>query len=239
MAPPNEECAPVSVLTPELAEQLQHLDTASVSNAIETFDVRLRNEGFADGRVRCLIPNRGAVVGHAVTARIRCSHPPPVGHSYHDRTDWWTYIVSVPAPRIVVVQDIDNHPGLGAFVGDVHTHILQALGCVAYVTNGTVRDLDVVRDLGFQMFASGPAVSHAFAHIVDFGQPVEVGGLSVSTGDVLFGDAGGLLSVPPDLIARIPDAVDRLHSKEAHIIAFCRSPTFSIDGLRTLVRDLG
>lgn len=229
----------MSVLTPELIDRLRRFDSASVSNAIESFDVRLRNEGFADGRVRCLFPDRPAVIGHAVTARIRCSAPPPVGHSYHDRTDWWTYIVSVPAPRIVVVQDVDDRPGLGAFVGDVHAHILLALDCVAYATNGTVRDLDDVRTLGFQLFASGPAVSHAFAHIVDFGQPVEVGGLTVATGDVLFGDGGGLLSVPPGIVAQIPDTIDQMHSKEAFVISFCRSGQFSIDGLRTLVRDLG
>jgi len=229
----------VSVLTRELVDQFRQFDSASVSNAIETFDVRLRNEGFADGRIRCLFPDQPAVVGHAVTARIRSSAPPPVGLSYHDRTDWWNYIISVLPPRVVVVQDLDDHPGLGAFVGDVHAHILQALGCVAYATNGTVRDLNDVRHLGFQLFASGPAVSHAFAHIVDFGQSVDVGGLAVSTGDVLFGDAGGLLSVPPALVSEIPRRIDFMHSKEAHVIAFCRSDRFSIDGLRTLVRDLG
>jgi 4-hydroxy-4-methyl-2-oxoglutarate aldolase len=229
----------VSVLTPELIDRFRRFDSASVSNAIETFDLRLRNEGFADGRLRCLFPHQTAVIGHAVTARIRCSAPPPVGHGYHDRTDWWNYIVSVPAPRIVVVEDVDDRPGLGAFVGDVHAQILRALGCAAYATNGTVRDVEEVRELEFQMFAAGPAVSHAFAHIVDFGEPVEVGGLSVSTGDVLFGDAGGLLSVPPAILLEIPDAIDRLNSKEAQVIAFCRSPHFSIDGLRALVRDLG
>jgi 4-hydroxy-4-methyl-2-oxoglutarate aldolase len=229
----------VSVLTSDLVDQYRRLNGASVSNAIETFDVRLRNEGFADGRLRCLFPDHPPVIGHAVTARIRCSAPPPVGHSYHDRTDWWNYIVSVPAPRIVVVQDVDDRPGLGAFVGDVHATILQTLGCVGYATNGSVRDLSDVRSLGFQLFASGVAVSHAFAHIVDFGQPVEVGGLGVSTGDVLFGDCGGLLSVPPSIVAQIPEAAGRMQTKKKHVIAFCRSPRFSIDGLRTLVRDLG
>lgn len=229
----------MSILTPELIDRYRTLDTPSVSNAIETFDLRLRNEGFADSRLRGLIPNQPPVIGHAVTARIRCSAPPPVGHGYHDRTDWWNYIVSVPAPRIVVVQDVDERPGLGAFVGDVHTHILLGLGCVAYATNGTVRDLDDLGGLGFQLFASGAAVSHAFAHIVDFGQPVEVGGLAVSTGDILFGDGSGLLSVPPSIVAEVPPAAERLRSKEAHIIAFCRSAEFSIAGLRVLVRDLG
>ena len=39
-------------LTPELADALRRLDACRVSNAIETFECRLRNEGFADGRIR-------------------------------------------------------------------------------------------------------------------------------------------------------------------------------------------
>jgi 4-hydroxy-4-methyl-2-oxoglutarate aldolase len=229
----------VSVLTSDLADQYRRLDGASVSNAIESFDVRLRNEGFVDGSVRCVFPDLPPIVGHAVTARIRCSAPPPMGHSYHDRTDWWNFIASVPAPRVVIVQDVDPRPGLGAFVGNVHAQILQALGSVAYVTNGSVRDVDDVHEVGFQFFAAGVAISHAFAHLIEFGQPVEIGGLTVSTGDVLFGDSSGLLAVPPQLLEQIPAAVDRLHTKEAQVIAFCRSPHFSIDGLRTLVRTLG
>ena len=208
-----------------------------MSNAIETFDVRLRNEGFADGRLRCLYPDHRPVVGYAVTARIRCSAPPPVGHSYHDRTDWWNYIVSVPAPRIVVVQDVDERPGLGAFVGDVHAHILQALGCVAYATNGSVRDLDDVHDLGFQFFASGVAVSHAFAHIVDFGQP---------------GGGGRAHGVDRRRAVRrrrrpaVAAAVDRRRhagrraemprAKKNRSSRSAGRPQFSIDGLRALVR---
>jgi regulator of RNase E activity RraA len=226
-------------LTPALVEQYRQYDSASVSNAIETFEVRLRNEGFADGRLRCLFPDQPAVIGYAVTARIRSAAPPPVGLSYHDRTDWWNYIVSTPAPRIVVVQDVDEHPGFGAFVGDVHAAILQALGCVGYATNGTVRDVAAVRALGFQLLAGGVAVSHAFAHIVDFGGPVEVGGLAVATGDILFADCAGLQSVPPSIVDQIPEAVDRMQTQEEQVIAFCRSPRFSIDGLRALVRDLG
>jgi len=228
----------VSVLTPVLVERYRRLNGASVSNAIETFGVRLRNEGFADATLRCQFPDRPAAIGHAVTARIRCSAPPPIGHSYHDRTDWWNYIVSVPAPRLVVVQDVDEHPGVGAFVGDVHATILRALGCVGYATNGTVRDLEEIRRIGFQMLSCGVAVSHAFAHIVDFGGPIDVCGLAVSTGDILFADGAGLQSVPSAIVNQIPEAVDRMQAQEELVIAFCRSPQFSIDGLRALVRNL-
>lgn len=229
----------MSVLTPELIAQYESLNGPSVSNAIESFDIRLRNEGFVDGRIRCLFPNHPPVIGYAVTARIRCSAPPPVGLSYHDRTDWWNYIVSVPPPRIVVVQDVDERPGVGAFVGDLHAIILQALGCVAYVTNGSVRDLEEVGRIGLQFFAPLVSISHAFAHIVDFGEPVDIGGLGVATGDVLFGDGDGLVQVPSSIVSQVPEAAARIRTKEERIVALCRSPQFSIDGLRALVRDLG
>ena len=92
--------------------------------------------------------------------------------------------------------------------------------------------------LGFQFFATAVAVSHAFAHIVDFGNPVEIAGLTVASGDLLFGDCSGLLSIPPAIADRIPDAVGRMREKEDEIMAFCRSNEFSIERLRELVRDL-
>ena len=71
-----------------------------MSNAIERYDVRLRNEGFADGSVRCQFDDLPPVTGHAVTARIRCSTPPSVGRGYRDRTDWWNYILTIPPPGL-------------------------------------------------------------------------------------------------------------------------------------------
>jgi regulator of RNase E activity RraA len=214
------------------------LDGAAIANAIETFGVRLRNEGFADNSIRSLFPDLPAVAGYAVTARIRCSTPPPVGYQYTDRTDWWQYILGVPAPRFVVVEDVDARPGLGGFVGELHATILRALDCVGYATNGSVRDADAVRTrVGLPMFASGVAVSHAFAHVVEFGKPVQIGGLGVASGDLLFGDGHGVQSVPLQLVERIPDAAARMTAHEQKIIALCRSPQFSIDALTLLVRS--
>src|SRR5262249_2417711 len=151
---------------------------------------------FSNGSVRTMFPDLSPVVGYAVTARIRCSTPPPVGHRYHDRTDWWSYILRVPAPRIVVVQDVDDHPGLGSFVGHVHARILYALGCAAYITNGAVRDLPAVERFGFQFLAGSVSVSHAFVHLIDFGEPVDVAGLPVETGDIVHADCHGFLTIP-------------------------------------------
>jgi len=88
------------------------------------------------------------------------------------------------------------------------------------------------------LFAAGVAVSHAFAHIVDFGGPVVIGGLKVDSGDVLFGDEHGVQNVPASLVEALPGVVAEMKAQEQQVVDFCRSRAFSIDGLRTLVRSL-
>jgi hypothetical protein len=58
-------------VSPEQLAALARLDTCSVANAIEAFEVRLRNAGFADSRIRCMFPALPPMVGYAVTGRIR------------------------------------------------------------------------------------------------------------------------------------------------------------------------
>jgi 4-hydroxy-4-methyl-2-oxoglutarate aldolase len=225
-------------LNPAQLEAIRQLGTCTVSNAIESFDVRLRNEGFADASVRSLFPDLPPMAGYAVTGRIRCSSPPPVGHNYHDRTDWWNYLITVPAPRVIVIQDIDPKPGFGAFVGEIHAIIQQALGSVGVVTNGTARDLPAVKAAGFQLFAGGVAVSHAYSHMVEFGKPVEVGGLRIAPGDLILGDRHGVMAVPKEIAAEIPARAAEISQNERKVIDLCKSRSFSIEKLRKVIRDL-
>jgi hypothetical protein len=79
-----------------------------------------------------------------------------------------------PTPRIAVIQDLATGPGSGSCVGHVHAAILKAFHCEAVITNGLVRDLPGVGGMRFPMFARGVAVSHSYAHLVDYGAPVEI-----------------------------------------------------------------
>src|ERR1700730_9031537 len=148
-------------LTQAQLDQLGRLDSSAVANAIETFDVRLRNRGFADTSVHCIFEDYPPMVGYAATVRVRTSEPPMEGHSYYYRLDWLDHLLSVPPPRVLVMEDLDGLPGLGAFIGDVHANILFALGCVGLVTNGAVRNLPEAQLINFQMFAGNLSVSHA------------------------------------------------------------------------------
>ena len=219
-------------------EALRWLDTCTVANTIETFDHRLRNEGFTNARIRCLFPRLPALLGYAVTVRIRCSSPPTDGRHYLDRTDWWDFVQSIPAPRVVVIEDVDDVPGTGSLLGEVHANILRALGCVGAVTNGTVRDVPAVEALGFPLFAGGLTVSHAYAHIVSIGGEVKVGGLKIQPGDLLHGDVHGILSVPIDLARDIPAVAAQIIGQERRLIAVCRASDFSPEKLRSTLREM-
>jgi len=220
-------------------DQLRQLDSCTVANAVETFDVRLRNQGFADSSIHSIFEDFPPMVGYAATVRIRTSEPPMEGHSYDYRLDWLDHVSSIPEPRVLVVEDSDKYPGLGSFIGEVHTNILAALGCVGVVTNGAVRDIRAARAINFQMFAHNLSVSHAFAHIFDFGKPVEVGQMQVRPGDLIHGDRHGVQTIPLEIAEKIPDVAREMNAQEQEIIRMCKSTGFALEKLRAEVKILG
>ena len=228
-----------SFLTEEDLDALRQFDTCMVANTIDSLNVRLRNTGFADGSIRCMFQEAPPMVGYAATARLRSGEPPIAGGSFRDRADFWNSILEIPAPRILVLEDMDNPPGRGAFVGDMHAAIVQALGCIGYLTNGAVRELPAVRALGVQLFAGSVAVSRAYAHIFDFGAPVRVGGMEVHPGDLLHGDRHGVLTVPMEFATKIPNVAARLQQVERTVIDFCQSSAFSVAKLREIMKTTG
>lgn len=223
-------------LTAQELDALRKFDTCMIANAIETFHVRLRNTGFTDGKTRCMFPEMSSMVGYAVTGRMRSGDPPIAADSFHDRADLWTRILESPVPRILVLQDMDEKPGRGAFVGDMHAAILKALGCAGFLTNGAVRELPRVRNVGFQLFAASVAVSHAYAHIFDLGTPVTIDGLEIHTGTLLHGDQHGVISVPAEIAGEIPEVAAKLRRSEQEVIDFCGSSDLSIARLAELTK---
>ena len=216
-------------LSRDQLDALRNLSTPTVSNAIERFDIRPRNQGFLSPDIRCLFPDLGVMVGYAVTARFAANQP---GTQPASRHDFWKRILEVPEPRVVVMQDLDQPPGVGAYFGEVQTNIHRRLGCIGVVTNGHVRDVDEVRALGFHYFAGGLCVSHACVHLIDFGSPVKVGGTTVHSGDLLHADKHGVLVVPHEIAGDIPEAAAKVAGREQRIIAHCRSPDFSLEELQ-------
>jgi 4-hydroxy-4-methyl-2-oxoglutarate aldolase len=176
------------------------------------------------------------MLGYAVTARVRTSSAPIRGGCYFDRMDFWTYVDSMPKPRILVFQDVDRVPGLGALVGEIHATISQALECAGCVTNGAVRDLEAVEALKFPVFSRRVSVTHAYAHIVDFGNPIEIGGLVFHPRDLVQGVRNGVHIIPREIAADVPDMAQRIQAQEDELTQFCRSGSFSLGELSDRMR---
>jgi regulator of RNase E activity RraA len=87
------------------------------------------------------------------------------------------------------------------------------------------------------MFAGCVAVSHAYAHIFDFGGAVEVGRLKILPGDLIHGDRHGVQTVPIDIAGKIPGVARQLLEKEQRLIALCRSAGVTPEKLREGVNE--
>ena len=228
----------VQPLPGAILEAIREFDTCTIANAIERFQVKLRNEGFTAPGLQCLTVDSPRILGYAATCRVRSSDPPMVGKAYLDRTDWWETIGLLPLPRIAVIQNLDSATDGGSVVGEVHAAILKALHCEGLVTNGTVRDIPGVSRMRFPMFASAVSVSHSYTHMVEFGTPVEVFGLKVQPGDLLMADVHGVVSIPLELAARLPEAASEILANDNAIIDLCQSAEFSLEKLRRAVRAM-
>lgn len=220
-------------LTPDQLEALRRWPTPAISNAIETFNVRSRSAGFMGPEIVCRYPEFPPIVGYAATCKIRASIPADQDDQSISRDDWWRHIESIPAPRIIVIQDLDQPP-VGSFWGEVNANLHKAMGAVGVVTDGGVRDLDEVRELGFQFLSKCVLVSHAYVHIVEVGKPVTVGGLNVNPGDLLHADKHGCIQIPHEIAADVPAAAQRVEDRERKIINYAKSPDFRWQGLAQL-----
>jgi 4-hydroxy-4-methyl-2-oxoglutarate aldolase len=207
-------------------DALRRFDTPTLSNAVETFALRSRAEGFADSQTRCMFPNLPRMVGYAVTAKISARTEPAGGVVSSGFGALYEHARSQPEPRIVVVQDLDAPDSCGSLWGEVHAIIFGALGCAGTVTNGLVRDLPEVEAVGFRYFAAGIGVSHAYVAVEEVGCEVRVGGLTVKPGDLLHADVHGVLAIPAEIAEQLPRAADDLIARERQLIAWVRSAEF-------------
>ena len=226
----------MTVLPPEQLESLRRIQSCAISNAIETFDIRPRNEGFMSPRIKCMFPKMGNMIGYAVTAVVTADSSPS-DHMNVSRAERFDEVLKVPEPRVVVIKDMDYPNPVGSFWGEVQSNIHKALGCVGTVTGGGVRDLDEMQQVGFHAFASEVLVSHAYVHLVDIGVPVTVGGLLVKPGDLIMGDKHGVIGIPEQIAADIPAAAQRVEDREREIIDLCRSADFTVEKLKAVIRQ--
>ena len=220
-------------LTPQLREELQGFDTPTVCNALEALAPKRRGYGFTTQMLVCTRPQLKPIVAIARTATLRSAHPGDLtgAEAAQHSNAYYAYIDEGPKPSVIVIQDLDDPPGYGAFWGEVNSAIHKGLGCEGLITNGGVRDLPDIAE-GFQMLAGRVIPSHAHVHVVDFGRPVNVAGMRVRDTDLIHADQHGAVVIPHDVAADIAAAARLIQARERVIIEAARQPGFNAAKLR-------
>ncbi len=214
-----------------LFEQLAKFDTPTICNALEVALGTRFITGFTRQRLIAAFPKLPPIVGYARTVTVRCSVPfDPVARKER-LLAYYEYLSQGPRPTVSIVQDVDSQPGLGAFWGEVNTNVHWGLGCVGAVTNGSMRDLDMMCPQ-FQCLAATLSPSHAFIQVVDFGKPVDVLGMAVSDGDIVHADYHGAVVIPPAALEKLPAAIDLMARTEKVVLEAARQPGFSAAKMR-------
>jgi regulator of RNase E activity RraA len=214
-------------------EALKRWDTPTICNGLELVAPERRPIGFTVEPMIAADRGLPPIVGLARTGLIRAREKPrgPIPL----REDWYDYVAFDDLPTVAVLQDIDDHPGYGAFWGEVQSTVHLALGVQGCVTNGSFRDLDMIAP-GFQIIGGRIGPSHAHVHMVQMRCAVNVFGMLAEHDDVIHADFHGAVIVPADAVRKLPEAIALIGRREKAILDMARAPGFTSAKMREALK---
>ncbi|MEO2002501.1 MAG: RraA family protein [Candidatus Poribacteria bacterium] len=216
--------------------KLVTFDTPTICNIIEIFDVRPRNTGYMDGRIRACFPEMPPIVGFASTATFRSNAATRAGDAYSGMDDQVAGFDALSGPPIVVFQDVDD-PTVAATFGEVMCTTYKAFGAVGLITSGAGRDLDQVRDINFPAFTDGTICAHGYCHFPQVGVPVHVGGITIFPDDLLHADVNGVTTLPVEIAAEAADIGDEFVAAEVVVLEALRAGKPTVETFREARRE--
>ena len=168
-------------------------------------------KGALDHRIRPLSDNK-AFCGVAVTVQTR---------PRDNLACWAAFQACRPGDVLVIACNAYEEASV---IGDVFVAMAKNNGIVACVTDGMVRDIAGINDVGIPVFARGLTPNSPFKDGPgEIGLAVAIGGVTVTSGDILVGDRDGLVVVPRAEIAAVREQLEAVRAKEATMEAGVRS----------------
>jgi 4-hydroxy-4-methyl-2-oxoglutarate aldolase len=200
------------LLTPAQLDELRRIDSPTIANAIETFEIRPRVSGYVGHDIRCIFPDLPPTVGYAVTCTVDSTTEGREGIGFNAL---YELLRDAPKPAVVVMQDVGTDSLHSCHAGEVMSTRMKSLGAVGILTDGGLRDANEVRALGgFQYFCAGLVVSHGNPICVSVGDEVTISGMKVRPGDLLHGDLNGVVHIPDECAADVAEAAYRIWERE-------------------------
>ncbi len=200
-------------MTADLAARLARLDTCGVSDAMD----RLGLQGAVLG-LRPMWPCP-RIAGEVITVRLRRAE-----HGEHAPRHLGTAAVEAGGPGMVIViehHDREDAAGWGGILS-LAAHIK---GIEGVIVDGTCRDVDDSRGVGFPVYARAATPMTARGRVVEasMGEPIRVGDLHVQAGDFVIADWSGVVFIPAPRAEDVIRTAETLAEREAQMAEAVRA----------------
>jgi regulator of RNase E activity RraA len=192
-------------MTDSLAARLARLDTCGVSDALD----RLGLGGAVLG-LRPMWPCP-RIAGQVITVRLRRAEP-----DEHSPRHLGTAAIEAGGPGgVIVIEHHDREDAAGW--GGILSLAARLKGIEGVIVDGTCRDVDDSRDVGFPVYARAATPMTARGRVVEasMGAPIRVGDLVVSPGDYVVADWSGVVFVTGERAEEIVSTAEGLAAREA------------------------
>lgn len=183
---------------------LERFRGAQTSHLVDAMEGR----GAMDWQIKPVDPANAAFVGPALTA---FAYPADV-------VAVLGALGEAEAGDVIVVAN-DGYRGT-AVIGDLVAGMMRNKGVAAFVSDGLGRDRAGIVAAGMPLFVAGIVpTSPANNGPGVVGAPVVCGGVAVRSGDIVVGDADGVVVVPQERVEEVLAALERVRAAEARAVA--------------------
>lgn len=119
--------------------------------------------------------------------------------------------------------------------GEILTAAARMRGAVGAVTDGFHRDTPRVLEQDWPVFSRGGYAQDAAIRktVIDFRVPVEIGGVRIEVGDLMFGDVDGVVVIPRAVEAEVIERALRKAEAESQVRAAIENGMSSTTAFRT------
>lgn len=206
-------------LSNDVVELFRGCATSHISDAL----------GRLPGTTRLRPMHRGgALLGLALTVRVRSGDNLIIHQALRQLR---------PGHALVIGGDGDTSRAL---VGEIMKRVAQSRGCVGFVVDGAIRDLDAFARDDFPCFARG--VTHRGPYKNGPGEievPVAIDGVVVNPGDIVVGDGDGVVVVAPAVALSVAAAAREVGRKEASLFRSITEGTYDDRWIDTTLAERG
>lgn len=186
-------------------DRLSRLDCCAVSDALD----KLTLTGVVSGLPR--LSGSGRIAGKVVTMKLGTGAPPP-GPTRH----LGTTAIEAANPGDVIVVEQKSGVEAGSW-GGILTLGAKLRGVAGVIADGPVRDIDEAKGFDFPVFARGCTARTARGRVVELATngPVEIGSVTVNSGDYVIADGSGVVFIRAEDIERVLEAAEFIAAREA------------------------